>query len=128
MGQLIRPWSEIRRFYASIPSQVEMEKLVCSIESSPFVSGLFGWTSHCELQIVQTYVDAPYRGPFLRIRQLGSAKRIEFCYLDTHVESRQWRREVDSSEAFSQLVHFFEQLHWFTTYPVTSTLERRETR
>jgi hypothetical protein len=89
-----------------------MHKLVSNIESSRYVPGLFAWTSAYDLCIAQTPVTYPYHGPHLRVSPLENGQ-LEFRYLDTQIEQKQWRRVVDGAEGFARLERFIEQLHWF---------------
>jgi hypothetical protein len=116
LKKMIRSWSEIRKRYATVaPSSVALKAmldLVDRIESSPYATGLFAWTSMHDLCIAQTPVTYPYNGPYLRIspRQNG---QIEFRYFDTTVVEKQWYRMVDGDDAFVRLESFIKQLHWF---------------
>ena len=113
---LVKPWSEIRGYYAEMvspePAVASMLKLVSAIESSRYAAGLFAWTSMLDLCIVQTPVSYPFAGPYLRISPCAHGQ-LEFRYLDTFVKARQWSRTVDGSEGFARLERFIDQLHWF---------------
>jgi len=115
--KMVRPWGEIRRFYADLatssPTFSSMLALVSEIEQSKYATGLFAWTSHSALCIVQTRVSHPYEGPYLRVSPTADGK-LEFRYLDTAIENRQWHRTVEASKAFARLERFIDQLHWFT--------------
>ncbi len=87
-----------------------MLRLVEQIEASRYARGLYAWTSAVDLCIAQ--VPAPYDGPYLHISVLHDGN-IEFRYIDTAIEARQWHRVVAGEEAFSRLERFIEQLHWF---------------
>ena len=89
-----------------------MVKLVEKIQSSPYQKGLFAWTSMHDLCIVQTPVEYPYNGPYLRIAPIKNGE-LEFRYIDTAIEERQWHRVVDGAEGFVRLESFVKQLHWF---------------
>ena len=39
--------------------------------------------------------------------------KLEFRYVDTYIESKQWYRVVDGARAFARLERFIKQLHWF---------------
>ena len=69
-----------------------------------------------DLCITQTEVIYPYFGPYLRVKPLFNGQ-IEFRYLDTTDESKQWHRTVASSEAIPRLRSFLSQLHWFGSAP-----------
>jgi hypothetical protein len=115
--KLVRPWGEIRQFYADLAASSStfssMLTLVSEIEQSKYATGLFGWTSMHDLCIVQTPVNHPYNGPYLRISPIAQGT-LEFRYLDTAIENKQWHRTVDTSKAFARLERFIDQLHWFT--------------
>lgn len=119
---MTRPWSEIRLFYARLSGAPasSMLRLVSAIEVSPYANGLFPWTSMLDLCIAQTPVEYPYDSPFLRISPISSGD-LEFRYIDTRDEKKQWRRTVSAENAFSRLELFFDQLHWFTTKKSPST-------
>ncbi len=113
---MIRPWSEIESFYRELaePGQtaaVAMMRLVGQIAASPYAQALNGWTSMLDLCIAQVPCSRPYDGPFLRISPRGDGT-MEFRYLDTAIEARQWHRTVEEDEAFQRLERFIDQLHW----------------
>ena len=111
-----RPWSEIARFYGQVetPSGGAMLALVSAIQASRYTAGLFPWTSMMDLCIAQTPVIYPYDGPYLRISPISSGT-VEFRYLDTCDEKKQWHRSVPVEGAFARLERFFDELHWFVT-------------
>jgi hypothetical protein len=115
---MVQPWSEIRSFYAGLMTSSSaassMFALVSEIERSKYAIGPFGWTSVLDLCIAQTRVSYPYNGPYLRISPTPDGK-IEFRYVDTPINNKQWHRTVDGSEGFNLLEHFIDQLHWFTS-------------
>jgi hypothetical protein len=115
--QMVQPWSEIRCFYADLVTSSStfssMLDLVSEIERSKYATGLFAWTSMHDLCIVQTPVSYPYHGPYLRI-STNAEGSLEFRYLDTAIENKQWHRTVEPSQAFARLERFIDQLHWFT--------------
>jgi hypothetical protein len=53
----------------------------------------------------------PYDGPYLRISPRFDGT-IEFRYIDTHIEDKQWRRVVNENDAFARLERFMGQVHW----------------
>ncbi len=65
-----------------------------------------------DLVVVQAPVTYPYDGPRLTISPHVEGS-VEFCYNDTPIVSKQWRRVVPAAEAFSRLERFVDQLHWF---------------
>ena len=113
---MIRPWSEIRAYYASLPTTAgslqAIQKLVSEIDGSHYKDGLFAWTSVIDLCVVQTPISYPYNGPYLRISPLADGQ-LEFRYIDTAVKDRQWCRVVEGKAGFARLESFLEQLHWF---------------
>jgi hypothetical protein len=90
-----------------------MLALVQAIEASRYASGLYAWQSMHDLCIVQTPVNYPYDGPYLRISPLVGGK-LEFRYFDTFKKDHQWHRTVEGSEGFDRLERFIDQIHWFT--------------
>lgn len=113
---MIRSWEEIRNHYAKLVeagnSFGAMLKLIDEIESSPYRFGLFAWTSMHELHIVQSPVEYPYNGPYLRIVPVGEDE-LDFRYIDTAIEEKQWHRVVNGAEGFARLERFLKQLRWF---------------
>ena len=111
-----KPWPVIVAQYAECTERgAEMQAmlaLVQRIAGSQLAVGLFAWTSMFDLCITQTAVTYPYDGPYLKIspRQNG---RIEFRYLDTRAEDKQWVRVVDPVDTIPRLLKFLHQLHWF---------------
>jgi hypothetical protein len=87
-----------------------IEGLADAIGSGPMASVLFGWTSMFDLCIQQT--DAfPGSGPYLKVSPLASGM-IEFRYLDTAIEARQWHREVPPEAVAGRFQAFLDQLGW----------------
>jgi hypothetical protein len=113
---MIRSWNEIRAYYADHPavdrSLQGMLKIVSEINSSRYKDGLFAWTSANDLCIAQIPVSYPYNGPYLRISPIANGQ-LEFRYIDTPLEDKQWRRIVDGEDGFARLERFMEQLPWF---------------
>ena len=113
---MIQSWQDIRSHYANLlgaeESLIAMVKLVEKIQSSPYHVGLFAWTSMLDLCIVQTPVEYPYNGPYLRIAPIKKGE-LEFRYIDTAIKEKQWHRVVDGNDAFVRLELFIKQLHWF---------------
>ncbi len=113
---MTRPWPEIDRFYseqgAHGPTIAAMGALVRQIRESRYAAGIYAWTSAWDLCIVQTEVNYPYNGPYLRIspHQGGT---LEFRYVDTHLKDKQWVRVVPAEKGFDRLCRFFSELHWF---------------
>ncbi len=94
---MTKPWAEIDRFYseraARGPAFAAMHALVRQTCESRYAAGIHAWTSAWDLCIVQTEVNYPYDGPYLRIspHQDGT---LEFRYVDTYLKDKQWVRVV----------------------------------
>jgi hypothetical protein len=114
---MITPWNEIRSFYEELvahglPLQA-MVRLIEQIEASRYARGLYAYTSMHDLCVTQVpEISTIQNSPYLRISPLSDGN-IEFRYLDTHIESRQWHRVVGEDEAYQRLERFVDQLHWF---------------
>lgn len=110
-------WADILTRYNGLVaagwSVGSMVQLVEKISSSRYAEGLFAWSSMQDLCIVQTRVEYPYNGPFLRITPIENDK-LEFRYEDNQLRDKQWHRTVAGSEGFGRLERFIEQLKWFT--------------
>ena len=106
-----------------------MLRFVQKIERSDYACGLFGWTSHWDLYIVQTPVEYPYYGPSLKVTPMPHGK-VLFRYRDTYSESeeRQWKRIVDADDAFARLERFLDQRRWFVKYTPVAETEREQTK
>jgi hypothetical protein len=117
---MTRPWPSIVHQYDEYSnpdsSIIGVASLVNHIHESELSAGLFAWTSMFDLCITQTEVAYPYNGPYLRVKPLFNGQ-IEFRYLDTPDESKQWHRTVPAGEAVPRLRHFLAQLHWFGSAP-----------
>lgn len=115
---MIRKWDDICSEYEKLSSNdskfINFFNLVISIRDSKYSSHIYGWTSVIDLYIVQNEVNHPYDWPKLLVRQLESNK-LEFRYIDTYKEERQWNRVLDGNEGYGELEKFFYHLHWF--YP-----------
>jgi len=110
-------WVEIERFYRWLVDEGlkvrGMLHLVEQIRASRYASALHAWTSMHDLCIVQTprtYPDT-HDLPYLRITPFFDGT-VEFRYIDTFVEEKQWHRRVDEEDAFQRLERFIDQLHW----------------
>ena len=90
-----------------------MQYLVSAIEASVLAGGLFAWTSMMDLCITQTPVEYPYNGPYLRISPKSDGT-LEFRYVDTWDDRKQWHRIVPEDKAFERLQRFVADLHWLT--------------
>lgn len=115
---MIRKWNDISSDYERLSSNdnnlLSIYNLVVSIRDSKYSTHIYGWTSVCDLYIVQSEVNHPYDGPKLLVRQLES-KKLEFRYIDTFKTERQWSRVFEGSDGFRKLEKIFFDLHWF--YP-----------
>jgi tRNA (guanine37-N1)-methyltransferase len=110
----LKSWEEVLAYYLRYklaPGSINMLQLCTRIQDSDLAPGLFVWTSHLDLCIQQTR-SYPYTAPYLRVSPLRG-DRMDFRYLDTPIESKQWHRIVPADQAFERLVKFTEQLHWF---------------
>ena len=112
-----KPWKDIAAFYVDMVDrgmQIQgMLHLTHQIEASHFAAGVFGETSMHDLCVMQTD-GAFWEGPYLRISPRFDGT-IEFRHVDTHIREKQWHRVVKEQDAFSRLVRFFDQLHWFAS-------------
>jgi hypothetical protein len=80
------------------------------VADGPLSSILFGWVSMFDLCIQQT--DAPpFSGPYLRVAPLPSGA-VEFRYIDTAIQQRQWHRQVPPSAVIPRFQIFIGQLGW----------------
>ena len=116
-NNMIRPWEDIESYFADLVEAglpfYSTLTLIKEIRKSHYSTSLFAWTSMQDLCIVQTpVVIYPAHGPYLRISRLEN-DRLEFRYIDTAVEDRQWHRVVGGAEGFARLTRFIDQLHWF---------------
>lgn len=114
---MIRPWEDIQAYFAELvkiglPCH-SLLKLIEEIRQSQYSEGLFAWTSMHNLCISQApVVIYPHDSPYLRVSSLEN-DRLEFRYLDTAIEQRQWHRVVEGADGFARLKSFLTQLHWF---------------
>lgn len=67
---------------------------------------------------------SPFEIPHLRISHLRESfygplvpGKLEFRYIDSCLEGRTWSRVVPCDAAWERLLHFFEQLGWFRSFP-----------
>lgn len=93
-----------------------VEQLAHHIAAGPHRDFIFGWTSIHDLCVQQTDV-RPHSGPFLRVRPLTTGV-IEFRYLDTAIQNRQWFREVPPAGVIGRFDTFLDQLGWVARKPV----------
>jgi hypothetical protein len=114
---MLHTWPQIRTTYEArisdlpSPSLREILNLIRHIETTRLAVGLHGDYSMFDLLVSQT--PDPRNGPHLRISPIDK-NRLEFRYLDTAIESRQWHRTVPASEAIPRFENFLKQLHWFS--------------
>lgn len=115
MPLMTKPWADIVSFYRWLVDgglDVRgMLRLVQQIEASQYARALHAWTSMHDACIVQVPCSHPYEGPYLRISPRFDGT-IEFCFIDTPVFEKQWRRIVKEDDAFQRLERFIDQLHW----------------
>jgi hypothetical protein len=112
---MIVPWNEISdRYREAVEAGANargMLRLVEQIEASDYARALYAWTSMHDLCIAQVPCTYPYNGPYLRVSPRFDGT-IEFRYIDTAIEERQWHRLVNEEDAFRRLELFMDQLHW----------------
>jgi hypothetical protein len=113
---MIVPWKEISDRYREVVESGQasargMLRLVEQIKASPYARALYAWTSMHDLCIAQVSCTYPYDGPYLRISPRFDGT-IEFRYIDTPIEAKQWHRLVKEEDAFRRLECFIDQLHW----------------
>ncbi len=118
---MIEPWPNIRTFYEKY-GLVGMAQLVRQIENSPYVDGLYAWTSMHDLCVIQHPVDPSYSPPHIKVSPLYDGT-VEFRYIDTAIEKKQYRRLAKEEGAFSRLERIIDQLHWFSGTATLNTSE-----
>jgi hypothetical protein len=123
---LPRPWADIVQDYREVDVSVSPEKrgqhepfwkahsAICDLASyfadGPLGSALYGWKAMHDLGIQQTDVDT-FSTSHLRVSpQLDGS--VEFRYVDTHIEARQWSRTVSPEGVIGRFEAFLDQLHW----------------
>jgi hypothetical protein len=114
---MARSWGDLKRHYADCAGSWSelggMTQLIEDIEASPYAQGIWAWTSVWDLCVAQMPITDPMNAkPYLRISPLRDGN-IDFRYIDTFIEDRQWQRVVPAAEAFARLERFFQQLNWF---------------
>lgn len=87
-----------------------LERVSCAIGEGPIAADLYPWTSVDALCIQQTNVP-PFTGPYLALTPLADGS-IEFRYVDTAIERRQWKRIESPETALARLDHVIAELHW----------------
>lgn len=103
----VRKRSEDEQFSSAL---LGIEQLADFIAQSLLRDVLFGWTSMADLCVQQTE-HKPYSVAYLRISAQSSGL-IEFRYIDTAVELRQWTRTEPPERVVDRLRTFLSQLHW----------------
>ena len=90
-----------------------MARLCRYIDASPMKSGLHGHTSMHQLRIAQVEYEFPPDPtiPWLTIEPKAN-DQIEFCYLDTNIEERQWRRITAPANVLDRFRNTVRQLGW----------------
>jgi hypothetical protein len=110
------PWPDIVAFYRKCEGVTRaidtVGALARQIGEGPLAGGLFAWTSMHDLCIAQHPTSWPPDCSVLRVSPI-SENQLEFRYLDTSVEARQWHRTVDADDAMRRLLEFLDQLRWF---------------
>ena len=113
---MIVSWPQIiQRYQERVKSGADLKAMLHlaeDIEHSHYHHGLFAWTSIDDLCVVQTRVEYPYDGPYLRISPQFN-RTIDFRSVDTFFRAKQWQQTVQEYDAFARLEKFFEQLNWF---------------
>jgi hypothetical protein len=117
---MIQPWPEIAAYFSEEPVQrvpqpmreafAGIESLARYIAGGPLATHLYGSTSMYDLCIQQTPT-RPDKSPHLRISATKSGL-VEFRYVDTAIEKRQWHRMETADRVIVRLDHFLDQLHW----------------
>lgn len=64
-----------------------------------------------DLCLSQTHETYPPSGPYLKVSAVNS-REVEFRYVDTDIEDRQWHRVVGPDEVIPRFLRFIDQLHW----------------
>lgn len=72
---------------------------------------LFAYTSHYALCIRQT-THQLQTVPVLRIEPLRASDQVEFRFLDTKKEAKQWSRIEPPERVIARFKRTLEQLHW----------------
>ena len=113
---MTRPWSEIVAFYDGHLQRESSFQAVGNVArhigGGQLRSGLFAWTSMHDPCITQMPVSYPYDGAYLRISPRFDGT-VEFKYLDTWDEQKQWCRTVAAADTVPRLLRFLHQLRWF---------------
>jgi hypothetical protein len=99
-----RSWHNIKLFYerlaaSGVPVQA-MSRLVQDIQTTPYASGLFAWTSMLDLRVAKMPAMLRDPGPHPRISPVFDGN-IDFLYVDTNTKNRQWRRAESPARAMT---------------------------
>ena len=109
-------WFEVVTYFDGLsmrhPGFKPLTNLVEQIAASKFSEALHPWAATHDLCLAQRAAQGTGESPYLRLRLISDAA-IEFRYVDTAVESRQWCRVEPADLAFGRLLIFFDQLNWF---------------
>ena len=98
------------------PGIKPLASLVQEIAMSKFAAALHPWISTHDLCLARAAQAVPEESPHLRLGLLSDAA-IEFRYVDSALDSHQWRRVEPVELAFGRLLIFFDQLNWFGPEP-----------
>jgi hypothetical protein len=119
-----RSWRELELRYLEaieyMPEQVTlltaMAGLCKWIRKDEIGTSLFGQASMHTLSVSQSKFDFPIHHSiqYLRIDPLFKSQNIEFKFIDTHNESKQWTRNEKPSadNLIKRLNSFTKQIHW----------------
>jgi hypothetical protein len=113
---MTKPWGDIKLFYQDLVdrgwSLQGMVQLIEQIDMSRYAAGIHGETSVYDLRVVQREGTILSHDSYLRVSPLFDGT-MELRYVDTHIKERQWSRVAKHEEAFSTVVEFLHELHWF---------------
>ena len=118
-----RDWNDITAFYLDKNYRTEglkynhgldaLGKLCSWISSSGYSKNLFAFTSHHRLNIFQS---PPQYPQCLLIQHLNLTPtedgRVQFVFIDTFKESRQWKRSANQNDICKRLESFMLQVGW----------------
>ncbi len=114
---MTRSWNKLSEHYRgrNEESLVALGDLCQKIDDGYFSAVVYGWSSMWDLCIVQNKVAYPYDGPYLKISPT-SENELEFRYVDTNMEAKQWFRVYAAAEYEEAFNSFIEKLHWVVKY------------
>jgi hypothetical protein len=84
--------------------------LASHIADGSLSSALYGWKAMHDLGIQQMDVDT-FSTSHLRVSPQMNGT-VEFRYVDTHIEARQWSRTVSPEGVIGRFEAFLDQLRW----------------